>query len=143
MRLPLFALLLPVSAAFAADALEPAWLATRVELLDNGGRFLHAVTSKAGTSDRNDMPALDLQPATAYQLRVVRDDRSRDFAVPAKEAGDHTLDLTWSQGKPVEDSPGLRSLRQWLCQATAAPLAAIPPASLTKTEAISTTSSTA
>jgi hypothetical protein len=107
----------------------------RVELLDKDGKFLHAVTTKAGTTDLNDMPALELAPATAFILRVVRDEHARDFPLPGREAGDNMLDLTWSKGTPVEAGPGLRALRQWLCQPADSQTKAIPPAALTKAEA--------
>jgi len=113
-------------------------VATRVEVLDKDGRFLQSVTTKAGTTDFNDMPALELQPNTVFILRVVRDDQARDFtfrALRALNAGDSTLTLTWSQGKPLEESPGMRALRQWMCQTTADSLTDIPPGALTKTEA--------
>ena len=107
----------------------------RVEVLDKDGNFLHAVTSKAGTTDLNDMPALDLRPATAHLLRVVRDGQARDFPLPGRDAGESTLDLTWSKGQAVEASPGMLALRKWLCQPAAGASAAIPPAALTKAEA--------
>jgi hypothetical protein len=110
-------------------------VAARVELLDMAGKFLHAVTTKAGTTDLNDMPALELKPATAFILRVVRDEQARDFPLPARDAGDSTLDLAWSKGTPVEAGPGLRALRQWLCQAAPDLSNAIPPAELSKAEA--------
>lgn len=110
-------------------------VAARVELLDKDGKFLHAVTTKAGVSDFNDMPAVVLQQAIAYVLRVVRDEQARNFLFPAAEAGDRTHELTWSKGQPVEAGAGMRSLRKWLCQATEDRLAAIPPAELTQAEA--------
>ncbi len=107
----------------------------RVELLDKAGKFLHAVTTKAGTTDHNDMPAFELQPATEFVLRVVRDGQARDFPLPAKSAGDSIIDLIWLDGKPVDATPGLLALRKWLCQPAADTLPAIPPAALTKAEA--------
>jgi hypothetical protein len=107
----------------------------RVELLGQDGRFLRAVTTKAGTTDLNDMPAFELKPGTAHTLRVVRDGQARDFPLPAKDAGDSIVNLSWSQGQPVETTPGLVSLRQWLGQPAADALPAIPPAPLTKAEA--------
>ena len=110
-------------------------VAARVELLDKDGKFLHAVTTKAGTADHNDMPALEVQPSTAYLLRVVRDGQARDFPQPAKEAGDSILDLAWSKGATVETTPGMLALRKWLCQPINGALPAIPSAALTKAEA--------
>ena len=107
----------------------------RVELLDKDGKFLHAVTTKAGTTDLNDMPAFEIQPDTDILLRVVRDDQARDFTFRALAAGDNTLTLTWSKGQPVEASPGLRALRKWLCLTDNKQLPAIPSAALTKDEA--------
>ena len=107
----------------------------RVELLDKDGQFLHAVTTKAGNSDLNDMPVLDLQPASAFTLRVLRDGQARDFPQSAKAPGDTILDLIWSKGTPASASPGLLALRKWLCQPSAAELPAIPPAALTKSDA--------
>jgi transglutaminase-like putative cysteine protease len=110
-------------------------VAARVELLDKDGKFLHAVMTKAGTADMNDMPAVPLKPGTAGVLRVVRDELARDFPLPAKEPGETTLDLAWSNGKPAEATPGTAALRKWLCQTMSGELAAIPPAALTQAEA--------
>jgi poly(3-hydroxybutyrate) depolymerase len=112
-------------------------VAARVELLDTNGKFLDAVITKDGGADLNDMPALGVQPATAHLLRVVRDDQPRDFPLAAMKAGDHTVDLIWSKGQAVDESPGMRSLRKWLSQANGNPPSAIPPAGLTKAEAAS------
>ena len=110
-------------------------VAARVELLTKTGNFLHAVTTKAGTTDHNDMPAFELQPATEFVLRVVCDGQARDFPLPAKPAGDTILDLIWLDGQTVDATPGLLALRNWLCLPVAATLPAIPPAALTKAEA--------
>ena len=107
----------------------------RVELLDKDGQFLHAVTTKAGGTDMNDMPSLDLPPAAAFVLRVLLDGQARDFPQTAKTPGDTILDLTWSKGTPADATPGLLALRKWLCLPTAEALTAIPPSDLTKTEA--------
>ena len=107
----------------------------RVELLDKDGKFLHAVTTKAGTTDLNDMPSLQLKPGIDHVLRVVRDGQAREFPLPGKAAGDSIVDLTWSKGQAVETSPGLLALRQWLCQPAETAPPAIPLAALTKTEA--------
>jgi hypothetical protein len=107
----------------------------RVELLDKDGKFLHAVTTKAGTTDLNDMPSLNLKPGIDHVLRVVRDGQAREFPLPGKAASDSIVDLTWSKGQAVETSPGLLALRQWLCQAAETAPPAIPPTALTKAEA--------
>ena len=127
----------PAAATVHVRVLEDAGqrVAARVELIDKDSEFLHAVATKAGTADLNDMPALELKPATAYVLRVVRDDQARDFPLPAKQAGDSILDLTWSKGVPVEAGPGMLALRKWLSQPTVGALASIPPAALTRAEA--------
>jgi len=114
-------------------------MAARVELLDKDGKFLHAVTTKAGTTDLNDMPALNIKPATDYQLRAVHDGQTRDFPLPAMAAPDLTIDLRWSQGKTVELSPAMLALRQWLCLSRDQQPAEIPPATLTKDETITAT----
>ncbi|MEI7909541.1 MAG: transglutaminase domain-containing protein [Verrucomicrobiota bacterium] len=127
----------PAAATVHLRVLEDAGqrVVARVELLGKAGKFLHAVTTKAGTADLNDMPAFDLKPATAFVLRVLRDGQARDFELPAREAGDGTLDLTWSKGVPVEASAGMLALRKWLCLPTDGSLPAIPAADLTKLEA--------
>lgn len=107
----------------------------RVGLLDKAGSFRQIVTTKAGTSDLNDMPAIELTPATAFVLRVVRDNQVRDFSLPAMAAGVSTLDLAWSKGTPVEVGQGLRALREWLGQPAASQPKDIPPAPLTKADA--------
>ncbi|KAB2638465.1 MAG: polyhydroxyalkanoate depolymerase [Verrucomicrobia bacterium] len=128
----------PAAATLHLRVLEDAGLrvVARVELLDQAGQFIHAVTTQAGNSDLNDMPTLDAQPATAFTLRVLRDGQARDFPQTAAAAGDTVLDLTWSKGRPAAATPGLLALRKWLCQPAAAALPAIPPASLTKNEAV-------
>ena len=116
-------------------------VAARIDLLDKAGKVLGTVTTKAGTADLNDMPALEIKPATEHLLRVVRDGKTRDFPVSVEDARDSTLDLKWSQGKQAEqdkladDSAGLRSLRQWLGQPASNPMAPIPAEALTKSEA--------
>jgi hypothetical protein len=107
----------------------------RVGLLDKTGSFRQIVTTKAGTTDLNDMPAIELTPATAFVLRVVRDTQARDFSLPAMAAGTSTLDLTWSKGAPVAAGHGLRALREWLSQPAASRPKDIPPAPLTKADA--------
>ncbi len=107
----------------------------RVEWLDKSGKFIGSVMTKAGTADLNNMPAFEMKPGVAHLLRVVRDEEARDFPLPARKAGDSTLDLQWKKGKPVDASPAMRSLRKWLCQTAEGSLDAIPPAALTKAEA--------
>ena len=114
-------------------------VATRVELLDKDGAFLHAVTTKAGTSDMNDMPSFALRSATDHTLRVVRDGQARDFPSPVRESADSIVDLIWSQGKTVELSPAMQALRQWLCLTGERQPADIPAAALTKDEAAAAT----
>ena len=114
-------------------------LAARVELLEKDGKFLHAVTTKAGTTDLNDMPALNVKPATDYQLRAVIDGQARDFPLPAMEVPDLTIDLRWPQGKTVELSPAMIALRQWLCLTGEKQPSDIPPSALTKDEAAAAT----
>ena len=87
-------------------------VAARVELLDQDGKFLHAITNKTGVTRTDWMPALALRPATAYLLRIVRGEQARDFPLPAQEAGDSTVDLSWSQGKSVDARPGHACLAQ-------------------------------
>ena len=111
----------------------------RVELLDKEGAFLHAVTTKAGTSDLNDMPSFTLRSATEHTLRVVRDGQARDFPSPVRESADSIVDLIWSQGKTVELSPAMTALRQWLGLAGDKQPADIPAAALTKDEAAAAT----
>jgi len=132
-----FAAVNPAVATLHLRVLEDAGqrVAARVELLDPDGKFLHAIATKAGTSDLNDMPALQLKPAIAHILRVVRDGQARDFPLPAKEAGDSILDLTWAKGQAVEAGPGIVALRKWLCQPATGRAKDIPPAALTKSEA--------
>jgi hypothetical protein len=128
----------PAAAILNLRVLEDAnqRVVARVELLNQAGKFLRAVTTKAGTTDLNDMPALQLKPDTAYILRVVRDAQIRDFPQPGMPAGTTTLDLVWAKGQPAAGGQGLLVLRQWLSQDVATQPKDIPPAALTKAEAV-------
>ncbi len=81
-------------------------LVARVELLDISKKSPQAVTTKAGTADLNDMPSIEVQPASEFILRVVLNGETRDFPIGGKEAGDTTLDLAWKNGAPVKSSQG-------------------------------------
>lgn len=109
----------------------------RVELLDKAGKLLGFVTTKAGTSDLNDMPSFKIKHGETGTLRVVRGDQVRDFPFSTdKLNGNTTLDLAWAQGKKVQESASLRALRKWLTQpATTNALSSIPSAPLSKADA--------
>jgi transglutaminase-like putative cysteine protease len=77
-------------------------IVARVGLLDSDGKILRSVTTKAGTADLNDMPALELKPGGPVTLRVEQGVQARDFPITARDAGVSTLDLNWSKGTPVK-----------------------------------------
>ncbi|MEI6178736.1 MAG: transglutaminase-like domain-containing protein, partial [Verrucomicrobiota bacterium] len=78
----------------------------QIECLDKSGKSQQAVTTKAGTADLNDMPTIEVQPATEFILRVALNEETRDFPIGGKEPGDTTLDLAWKSGTPVKSSQG-------------------------------------
>lgn len=107
----------------------------RVELWGKTGKLLGAANTKAGTSDLNDMPSFEIQNGDAGTLRVSLGNQVRDFPLPATLDGNTTLDLPWAKGKPVHESPEIRSLRAWLTQPAKGELPPIPPAELSKADA--------
>ncbi|MGC6427111.1 MAG: transglutaminase domain-containing protein [Akkermansiaceae bacterium] len=65
----------------------------QVALIDAGGKELQVVTTKAGTTDLNDMPALSFQPGQ-HQLKVSVGDEGKVISLKQVKAG-QTLDLHW------------------------------------------------
>ncbi|HCQ37963.1 MAG TPA: polyhydroxyalkanoate depolymerase [Verrucomicrobiales bacterium] len=87
-------------------------LGSRVELLDREGRILAEVTTRAGTTDLNDMPALKVRTGVEYRLRVRHEEEVRWESFKAVGEGEGTIDLVWSElGKGSVD---LKSISQWL-----------------------------
>lgn len=72
-------------------------LAAPVELIDATGKVLGTVTTRAGTADLNDMPALEVEPGTGYRLRVEHADQVRWKDLRAAKRGALTIDLVWSR----------------------------------------------
>jgi hypothetical protein len=52
----------------ARDETEGDRIVVVADLLDSAGNTLGSVTTKAGTADLNDMPSLEIDPGTIYQL---------------------------------------------------------------------------
>lgn len=87
-------------------------LAVAVELLDNSGKVLATVTTRAGTTDLNDMPAVKVRTGVEYRLRVKHEGEARWESFKAEKEGEGTVDLVWPElGK---GSVHLKAVRQWL-----------------------------
>jgi len=87
-------------------------LVATVELLNSSGKVLEMVTTKAGTTDLNDMPAVRIRTGAEYRLRVKYGEEVRWEIFMAVKEGEGTIDLVWSElGK---DSLHLKAVRQWL-----------------------------
>ncbi len=87
-------------------------LAAAVELLDNSGKVLATVTTRAGTTDLNDMPAVKVRTGVEYRLRVKHGGEARWESFKAEKEGEGTVDLVWPElGK---GSVHLKAVRQWL-----------------------------
>ena len=87
-------------------------LAVAVELLDNSGKVLATVTTRAGTTDLNDMPAVKVRTGVGYRLRVKHEGEARWESFKAEKEGEGTVDLVWPElGK---GSVHLKAVRQWL-----------------------------
>ena len=83
-----------------------------VELLNSRGKVLETVTTRAGTTDLNDMPAVKVRTGTEYRLRVKHGEEVRWESFKAVKEGEGTIDLVWPElGK---DSVHLKAVRQWL-----------------------------
>ena len=87
-------------------------LASAVELLDGEGKVLAEVTTRAGTTDLNDMPAFKVTTGEEYRLRVRYEEEARWENFKAVGEGEGTMDLVWSElGK---GSVELKAISQWL-----------------------------
>lgn len=87
-------------------------LAAKVELMDGSGKVLQSVTSKAGTTDLNDMPTLKAKTGRAYRLRVTHEGKVRWAQFEAVKEGEGTVELVWPElGK---GNVPLKSVKEWL-----------------------------
>ena len=87
-------------------------LAAEVELLDAAGKVVGAVTTRAGTTDLNDMPAVKVGTGVDYRLRIRYDEEARWESLKVVKEGEGTVDLVWPElGK---GSVQLKAVREWL-----------------------------
>jgi hypothetical protein len=70
-------------------------LALDIRVLDPDGEQVASVTTRAGTSDLNDMPSVTLVPGVRYRLEARRADELRVASLVAPEPDEQTLDLRW------------------------------------------------
>jgi poly(3-hydroxybutyrate) depolymerase len=86
-------------------------VAARVRLAIDGGPSTTG-TTKAGTSDLNDMPRFDVAAGATGRLYANVDGAWRFTNVGAVAGGDPTIDAVWQTMKPV--APALAKLLDWL-----------------------------
>ncbi len=108
-------------------------LAAAVELLDNSGKVLATVTTRAGTTDLNDMPAVKVRTGAEYRLRVKHGGEARWESFKAEKEGEGTVDLVWPElGK---GSVHLKAIRQWLALLPEERHLSIPEGALSRKDA--------
>jgi len=71
----------------------PERLAAAVRVIDQSGTCIAEVTTHAGTSDLNDMPAVSLEPGARYTLELDHAGRTYIMPLAPAPAGTETLDL--------------------------------------------------
>ena len=87
-------------------------LVGRVEVLKESGEILQAVTTRAGTTDLNDMPSVKVRTGVRYRLRVTHGKEARWEGFKAVKAGEGTVDLIWPElGR---GSARLKAVKEWL-----------------------------
>lgn len=110
-------------------------IAVQVELLDGGGKVLATVTTRAGTSDLNDMPHVDVEPRRIYRLRITYEGVTRTRAFFVQRAT--TEDLHWDGFD--EQSPIAFAIRNWLALLPEERHLSVPTAALSKADAAEAT----
>jgi hypothetical protein len=82
------------------DSRGGARLAASVELVDSAGRSVSSVTTRAGTSDLNDMPSFSLERDRGYTLLVRQGGETRVVRLEPRADGRETVELFWSELEP-------------------------------------------
>ena len=72
-------------------------MATEVDLLESTGKTTQSVTSKAGATDMNDMPAVSIRIGTDYRLAVRNEKETRWGELRVESPGETTRDLFWDE----------------------------------------------
>tara|TARA_B100000963_G_scaffold23641_1_gene17672 strand:+ start:51 stop:2366 length:2316 start_codon:yes stop_codon:yes gene_type:complete len=108
-------------------------LTSVVELLDSEGKVLAEVTTRAGTTDLNDMPAFKVRTGEEYRLRVRYGKEARWESFKAVGEGEGTMDMIWSElGK---GSVELKAISQWLALLPEERHLSVPQGSLSRKDA--------
>ncbi len=111
-------------------------IAVRVDLLGADGKVLESVTTRAGTSDLNDMPFVEVTPKHSYRLRVMRDGQERSMAFFVQDMV-VTKDLHWHQLRTQSAMASV--VRSWLAQLPEERHLSVPTAPLSKADAVEVT----
>ncbi len=87
-------------------------LVGKVELLGDSGEVLQTVTTKAGTTDLNDMPSVRVKTGVSYRFRVTHGKEARWEGFKAMQEGEETVDLVWNE--LGTGSARLKEVMDWL-----------------------------
>lgn len=72
-------------------------VACRVRAIDERGRVVAEIVTKAGTADLNDMPMLKLEPHARYSIEIGFDNRTWVTSLTTEGVGEETVDLRLDQ----------------------------------------------
>ncbi|MCB9852507.1 MAG: hypothetical protein H6819_05390 [Phycisphaerales bacterium] len=78
-----------------------------ISILNENGRRLRKIATRAGTSDLNDMPSFTIVPETQRRLIVEYDGQARSTIVSATDDNVQTLELYWDTLTPLSDADSL------------------------------------
>ncbi|MBT8036740.1 MAG: dienelactone hydrolase family protein [Verrucomicrobiae bacterium] len=109
-------------------------MALLAELRDAAGKKLQEVTTKAGTTDMNDMASLKVKVGGEYQLRMTHDGVRRQMRLHVDEARSVTMDVVW--GDLNEERDQLTGIKDWLKLSPEKRQVSVPKGALTQKEAI-------
>lgn len=108
-------------------------MAAELELLESSGKTKHRVTTKAGTTDLNDMPFLQMRCGTPYRLVVERQSEVRWQQLHFEKSGESTQDLFWDElGK---GNVRLKIVKDWLMLLPEERHLSVPEGALSKKDA--------
>lgn len=108
-------------------------LVAKVDVMDTEGKVLQSVTTKAGTTDLNDMPSVKIKTKVEYRLRVQHGAETRWEKLAAVSEGEGTIDLIWPElGK---GTAGLQAVREWLALLPEERHLSVPAGKLSKKDA--------
>ena len=93
---------------FEGDERRP----VRGSLHDSEGKLIKTFTTKAGTSDLNDMPRLEVVPGQTYTLRFIGDFEVLESEPFTAEAGESTFDAKKSQLKQISAKDAIPVTRE-------------------------------